>query len=330
MSKSKDPTPPEKEKSKFSSLIKRMKDVIKAAVFMGEEKGEAFVRSHAEQVFIQAHGSGKSQELESEEAKRKTEDALKKSKAAEKVLQDTPQSVLNVTEDGEGGYTRKSIWKWRPQDIWLAVMLFIWVLVMMATSITNVQINIMAGAPTVFMNAEWKSWLIAMLAGAGALLFKMLPMVFARASHQELAKRTLIAITIIMTIVWIWAFSERFQGMGAKPNLTALLINTEVSAFKDAFVFIQILTELLISACLFTWLQTIWDRYLPYTLNPNPAHPLVLEHSEQADICYEKIFARKKKSEDEWSVYQSDKQAFINEQVAAFAMAVARNQSLYS
>jgi hypothetical protein len=305
----------------------RMKLIIKAASQMDEAKREAFTADQAEQVFMQKRGSGKAEELKHDEAKRLADDDLKEAKLAHKEKIETAQFSVVLPDEDEGGTKRK---RFRPQEIFLLFQLVPAMMMMLVTSAINVYVNVMASNPKMFLDSEWKAVLLSLAAPAGALVFKMLPMVFLRASHQEQAKRLLIALTIGVTVYWIFAFSQRFEGLGSKIDLATLLLGGGATAAKDNFVFIQIFVEMMIAACIFTWVQTILDRGIPFSTIPNPAYPLVLERCEKTEIRRQKSLALQASAEEELSTYHSDKKAFVNEQHAALTMEIAKNKALYS
>lgn len=310
-----------------SKLNTDVVNVKSAAVVMPGDEGKSLLESHSGEVFTHTYGSSSPLELEQEETRRATDDSLKNLKSTEKSELDTARFIRALPDDGDGNYQRLPFRKWRTQDIIVICTLFPFMFMMMVTAAVNVYVNIMAVPSPVFLNSEWKAVLLSTLASAGSLVIKMLPSVFERQSHQEMAKRALIALTILLIIYWIILFDGRFDGIGAKPNIAAMLMNDGNS--KDHFVLVQILSEMMIAACIFQWITSLMDTYSPTKLIPNPDYPLAVERREQAQKRHQQNLQKLKDAEEALAAYQAAKQGFINEQLAALALAVSRNQSLY-
>lgn len=324
-------TPPIDEKTALEAQLNKAAeqaaDVIKSAAFMGKDEGKAFVESHSEQLFNKVYGGGQSEELEVKDANRAEDDALKQLKDAKKAKADTAERLPSIALNEDGSYKRTPLKDWQPQDLCLWTMILPIVFILMGVSVVNVQVNITATGSAAFIgDNEWKSWVMASLAGAMPFVLKLFPSVFVRVSHQELAKRGMTALTIVVIVWWAVLFAERFEGVGA----TVALEDMFSGSGNNNFVFVQTIAEMLIASSLFICLQNIWDKYAPDTLNINPAYSLVMDSHDQAEALHQQCLERQKSAVRKLSDYQADKQAFIDKHVAAFHMTFTRHQSLHN
>ncbi len=315
-------------------LKEKIAPVRKSAQAMQPDEGKTLLREHVGHVLVTHLGSKAQYEIERVEAKRVTDESTKNMKVVEAGMRDEPEYIRANPETQDDEYKRKALsqWfkSWRPQDLCVGALVFCFCILMLGTAITNLFVTITAVPSPVFMDGgEWKAWLLSLVGGGAALVIKMAPtMLFKRLRDQEMAKRVIVGLTLILVIYFFWLFNLRFDGIGATPNLADLFI-TESSGAVDHFVFVQILSEILISSVLFLWLDAITAIYSPFKLIPNPDYALTVERYEAAKKHHEQCLARLKAAEETLAAYEAAKAAFISEQIALLEQAVARHNSLY-
>ena len=316
-----------KDDVKAASQQSRLDSMIKAAVQLGADKGQKCITEQAGLIFDEQHGSIEAIKAERDEAKRLYEEAICDSKVSRKTVNDLPAYVPVMQAHDNSAASMFDFASWRGQDLIQLVLFGTLTLLCMALSVVNVQVNIMASQELVFIESPWKSWVIAMLAPAAATSIKMLPHIFASVSWQDKCKKVIYGLTALMSFIWIVQFSQTFDGIGAQPSLSDLL-NEQGSS--DYFVLVQLLAEVMIAATLFIAVQNLLDAYNPSTLKANPSRLIASEQLRIDKSACDKAFKTYQDADNKLVAHKAARQAFINEQLSAFAIALARHQALFN
>ncbi|MCY7297301.1 hypothetical protein [Alteromonas sp. a30] len=314
-----------KESDVSMALKQRLDNMIKAAVHMGADKGRQHITQQAGLLFDEQHGSIEAATAQRDEIKRLQEEAVEELKQSRKKFNDLPSYIPALRDDAPSNMF--DFTAWRAQDLIQLVLFGGFMLLCMGLSVVNAQASIAASEILVFIEAPWKAWVIALLAPAISVSLKMTPLMFSSLHWQDKCKKALYGLTALVSFIWIWQFAETFNGLGAPPSLSDML--NEQSG-GDYFVLVQLLAEVLIASSLFIALQNLLDSYNPSTLTLNPSRLIASEQLRMDKSASEKAFKAYLETDSELVALSAARQAFINEQLSAFAIAQARHQALFS
>lgn len=195
---------------------------------------------------------------------------------------------------------------------------------LMGIATVNLNSVLVSTADIAFLEAPWKAWLISALAPMASISLKCLPMAFEYPSTKRLYKKGLYSLTAIAILVWIYLVADTFQGMGGGFDVDTLL---EASAQGSmTYVLVQLLTEVLMAATLFSAWQSQLDSYHPKpvdeqvrALNKALAVNAPLVKTAQ-DAVYE--------ATDTLNALKTQRAVFINQQIEALTLQKAKHHFL--
>lgn len=306
-------------------LKERMAQAIRAAAQLGKNEGRARVEQQAGLFRDETFGALASLRVELEAAEQHYQELSHKLSAAHVLDSDTPPFVEGKAMESADGAPLPSWFSFLPIDQLKAVMFGLLTLSCMVLSLVNTQVTLMSSFIPALMENPWKAWLIAGIAPAITTSIKLLPAVVSRPLHKELCKKGIYLLTGICGLIWVYMFSVQFDGFSSGNDWSS----EGGSVFGLSFTFFQLATEILCGASMFTAFQAVLDKYQPTVPVPNAAKGLSTEHTRQTQLACDKALKAYQDIQDRYTAHEAARQSFINEQVDAFLIALARHNDLH-
>lgn len=311
------------EAERDARMRERLAMMVKAAVHLGDAEGRQHVTVQAGLIYDAQHVALSAVQAAQSDAKQHYSAASESMHRAQARLDELAAFV--AVHDAES--SAMNFTQWRAQDV-IQLMLFGgFMLLCMGLSVVNVQVNIMASQEVIFIESPWKAWVIALLAPAASTAIKMSPKMVEKLPWQERCKHVIYGVTAVVALLWVWQFSQTFDGLGGAVDIAAMLDTQSGGAH---FVFVQLLCEVLISASLFLAVQSLLDSYAPERIKPNPARAIAEEQCRLCKSAHDKALKAYQESENQLCTHEAARGAFINEQLAAFGVAMARHHALFN
>jgi len=225
---------------------------------------------------------------------------------------------------------RPSLAGWRTIDKIFVCLLVISIPTMMVISAINLQSLIENSYQPVFINAPWKAWAISLLAPCASICLKMLPKAFVLDQTKLLFKKIIYLITACVIVAWIFLFSMTFDGFST-PNIEDFAkIDVFETGIQDTrlYSFIQLMAEILISACLFMELESLFARYQPVKKEPNPQWQTLDEKIRHRKIERMDAVKHLEQETERHTQLVNARQSFINHWLDKFTFAKAHHAAI--
>lgn len=229
---------------------------------------------------------------------------------------------------------------WRTQDKMFIVILTLLIPVMMVVSTVNLQVIIESSYEPVFIASPWKTWVIALIAPLASLAIEMLPTVFDHEQTKRSYQKSLNVITVFIIILWIALFAMTFDGFST-PSVESFSADnfstnnatgaqSVETGGKDTrfYSFIQLMTEILISACLLSGWHALWNSHQPEQEEPNPKHQALAEKIRQLKTERVAIVKHLEKETARHTHLMNMRQSFINHWLGALTIAKAHHTAV--
>ena len=163
---------------------------------------------------------------------------------------------------------RPLFYRWAGFDIALCLLFGFGALAMMVISAVNLQAILVSSGNAVFIEDEYKSWLIAVLAPLLAIGIKLVPTAFEYPQNKQLYFKLLNILTALTGLVWIILIATTFEGLGTDFSIDDLLVPDSEDGTGVAYVLVQILLEIMLSSVLFQACSAIVEKYQPQKPSP--------------------------------------------------------------
>lgn len=307
-------------------LKERMGKAIRAAVQLGKDAGTARIEQQAGLFRDEVFGALESLWIELEAAKKHYAELSQKLSAAHTLDSETPSFIEGKAMESADGSPMPGLFSFLPIDQLKAIMFGILTLISMVLSLTNAQTAMMSAYIPALMEAPYKAWIIAAICPSISASLKLIPDIATRPLHKEMCKKGIYLLTGLCGLVWIYMFSVQFDGFSSGDDWST----PSGSVFGLSFTFFQLATEILCGACMFLALQGVLDKYQPTVSVPNTAKGLTTEHMRQTQLACDKALKAYQDIQDRYTASEAARQSFINEQVDAFLIALARHNDLHN
>ncbi len=219
---------------------------------------------------------------------------------------------------------------WRTIDKILACLLAVLIPTMMVISAVNLQSLIENSYQPVFINALWKSWAISLLAPCASICLDMLPQAFVHDRTKLLFKEIMYLLTAIVIVAWILLFSMTFDGFST-PNIGDFAsIDAVETGTHDTrlYSFTQLMAEILISACLFMRLESLFAHYQPVKEEPNPKWQTLEEKVKHRKIERKEVVKHLERETERHTQLVNARQSFINYWLDKLTIAKAHHAAI--
>ncbi len=219
---------------------------------------------------------------------------------------------------------------WRTIDKIQVFLLAILIPTMMVISAVNLQSLIENSYQPVFINAPWKAWAISMLAPGASICLERISEAFTHDQTKLLFKKIISLLTAFVIVAWISLFSMTFDGFST-PNIGDF---ASIDAFETGtqdtrlYSFIQLMAEILISACLFMRLESLYAHYQPAKKEPNPQWQTLDEKINHRKIERKDVVKRLEQETERHTQLVNARQSFINHWLDKLTIAKAHHAAI--
>jgi hypothetical protein len=301
-----------------------MAGAVRAALHLGKFEGKAQVEAQAATCWDAECGSLQSLQMEQEAGQAQYSILRQKLDQAHQRDNDIPPFIEGkAAEDADESV--KDFFQFLPIDRIKAGIFGTLTIAAMGLSLVNAQVALMSSYIPALMDAPWKAWLIAGIAPAISVSIKLIPHIFTRPKYSDLAKKGIYLLTVLAGLLWVTLFAQQFDGFSSGDDWTTDTGNL----FGLSFTYVQLMTEILCGAAMFTAFQSVLDRYQQYPPIPNAAKGLSTEYARQLQLACDKALKDFEAKDNAFTQHSAKRQSFINAQSEAFDIALARHNDLH-
>ncbi|MES2662122.1 MAG: hypothetical protein V4629_02345 [Pseudomonadota bacterium] len=221
--------------------------------------------------------------------------------------------VSTGSNDNNKNPIRFNNWNKRDQAYFILTAIFLLISMVMGTA--NVYSNLVESGITIFIEKPHLALCLSLLVPAASCSLKFVSNFIDFYKNQRKYGLCIYILTGITLLVWTVFFSLNFNGVSSSFNAE------EMEGFQwkgSCFVWIQLLSEILVSASLFLALEDIFNKYSPDYYCDNLEYVELdaawkihcAEHKALTEECAEK--------RQHLNQFIANRQAFINSQVAEY------------
>ncbi len=216
--------------------------------------------------------------------------------------------------------------QWSGDDqIMMVFVTFIW-FCMMVLGLSNVYSNLMASGEPLFLEEPWLAWSLSMIVPAASFAIKFVSNFFEYDTTRKHYAKFIYFLMFAGIIYWSALFSQNYQGLTSSGIDWNNLL--EGGGGDPIFVWIQLITEILIASALFLVIEDIYKKYYPTYFTPNPEYV----EAERALASHRKthVVLRDKYGDVKGRRARriAEREALINEHVADFMSLRSRFNSI--
>ncbi len=219
---------------------------------------------------------------------------------------------------------------WRTIDKISVFLLAVLIPTMMVISTINLQSLIENSYQPVFINAPWKAWAISLLAPCASICLDMLPKAFVLDQTKLLFKKIMHLLTAFVIVLWILLFSMTFDGFSTLSIGDLASIDAVETGTQDTrlYSFIQLMAEILILACLFMGLESLFAHYQPVKKEPNPQWQTLDEKIRHRKIERKDVAKHLEQETERHTQLVNARQSFINHWLDKLTIAKAHHAAI--
>lgn len=320
----KDAAAEQREELRLKGLHEQMMRAVRAAVHLGGDAAMVKIEGQAATCWDGEFGSLQSLQMEQEAGQAHYKILRQKLDKAHQRDEDIPPFIEGKAAD-DLGESVKGFSQFLPIDRMKAGIFGTLTVAAMILSLVNAQVALMSSYIPALMDAPFKAWLIAGIAPAISVSIKLLPNIFTRPKHSDLAKKGIYLLTALAGLLWVALFAQQFDGFSSGDDWSSDTGNL----FGLSFTYVQLMTEILCGSAMFTAFQAVLDRYQQYPPIPNVAKGLSSEYARQLQLACDKALKDFEASDNAFTQHSAKRQGFIQAQSAAFDIALARHNDLH-
>lgn len=203
---------------------------------------------------------------------------------------------------------------WRLKDRILLCVLIVFLVISCAMGMGNVYANLIASNP-VFIESPWLAVMISSLLPIASVSIKFVTnfMAFDR-SRKRYALFIYIA-TGIAFLCWSVLFGLNNTGVASAVNWNSFGETTDLGS---AFVWAQLMVEVLAASALFLAAEDIYMRYSPDVYLENPEYVEIEKALKDHLVAHEILREKRGKFHGRLVELTAKKQAFINEKIVEY------------
>ncbi len=240
-------------------------------------------------------------------------------KGIKQKLSQTPRDIENPQKPAI------SFGSWALDDLFTFWLCILQCPVLLVMSGANIYSNIMASGEAVFLDNPWLAVTLSFIAPAGACVIKFAAHSFEYHKPKKRYAASLALLTSACFLIWTYLFSQRFAGIGSGIDLDALL--EEGSDNGEFLVWLQMVTEILISASLVLTAEAIYRKYNPTIDSPNPLYIAACEDLQQQDQLYDALQKERVENHGRIVALEALQQIFVHDALAQFLVLRAKYKS---
>lgn len=188
---------------------------------------------------------------------------------------------------------------------------------LLAMASLNVFSNLMNSGSMVFIEHPWIAASLSVLPAVSSFSVKYFGQLLPEKYHKHYSL-ILHGMAVISLLVWCLTFGYQFHNnAGGEFDLDA--VGTSAAPdFGVAYTISQLLTEVLVSACLFVTVEDIYQKYANDTLVENPTYTVVLQHYQEAKNTLKELQNKRKADLGELKTLNAKRKIFVSENMATF------------
>lgn len=312
-----DQSPPKQD---FIRKMLHYEDAKEASQIIGEQAGLEFDQGQGADA---EHLKAKQQDLD---------ESLKASKTkldhSEKKLKNTPQTIKSGsacktdTDANTGVQDAAGFWGMKTQDQISLSLLFPALATTLVMGSANVYVNLMATGEAVFLEQPFLAVFISMLMPTGSTSLKFIANFFEYHNSKKRYSLCIYSLTATALLTWTVLFAINYTGVAGGVNWETL--GESGSSHGSLLVWIQLLSEILVSAALFLAVDEIYLKYNPYLYTENPDYINAEKALKTHQLEHENLRESRGKNMAAIAVLNAARQAYINERIADFVALRAR------
>lgn len=238
-------------------------------------------------------------------------------------LANTNRYIKSGTLHSGGKSVEDIHWKdWRPKDKVLLSLLIFCLIIAAGLGMGNVYANLVASGNAVFIENPWIALMISALMPIASVSVKFVTNFMIYDTSRKLYAKCVYAATGIAFIFWGGLFGLTHSGVGSGIDWDSLGETTDLGF---AFVWSQLLVEMLAASALFLAAEDIYMRYSPDIYVDNLEY-LELEKSvKEQRAAHEAMREKRGQLHGQLVELEAQREAFINEKVVEFISLRARH-----
>jgi hypothetical protein len=188
---------------------------------------------------------------------------------------------------------------------------------LLAMASLNVFSNLMNSGSMVFMEHPWIAASLSVLPAASSFSVKYLGQLLPE-KYRKHYSLILHGMAVMSLLVWCLTFGYQFHNnAGGEFNLD-VGNSSAAPDFGVAYTIAQLLTEVLVSACLFVTVEDIYQKYANDTLVENPTYTVALQHYQEAKNRLKDLQDKRKANLGELKTLNAKRNIFVSENMATF------------
>ena len=313
--------------SRWQCLLNKIEGFIARVRGLPEDEAKALVTEQCEAVFNEHFEADSSLEVAKAQAETTRDIANKQKKSVSEALLSTPMYLETPPDKDAQGFLSDLNCLRFGDGIQLVIFAVLTGL-SMVVSYQNVLASLLGTGMPLFIDSPSKAHFLALLAPSVAAAIKNLPAMFKTEASQCLCKRGIYAVAGISSLAWVALFAANFDGLsGNMPDISSFSLDG--SSRGNWLTFIQVFTEVTVSASLFLRFSDILKIYEPANKKDNPEYHKLQAALAQAEVAVKAADKNFKEANDALSQHQASRQAFISEALARLSVAQMKYQDLH-
>lgn len=236
-------------------------------------------------------------------------------------LANTNRYIKSGTLHSVGGKNIEDI-RWRRKDQVLLSLLIFCLIIAAGLGMGNVYANLVASGNAVFIENPWIALMISALMPIASVSVKFVTNFLIYDSSRRLYAKLIYVATGIAFLFWGGLFGLTHSGVASGINWDSL---GEATDFGFAFVFSQLMVELLAASALFLAAEDIYMRYSPDVYVDNLEYLELEKALKEQRAEHEALREKRGQLHGRLIELEAQREAFINEKVVEFISLRARH-----
>ncbi len=242
--------------------------------------------------------------------------SAKEIKKLETKIANTKQHVQGFVPNSNAGGAQQALWSdWSTKDITLLILAVGGALLAMALGSANVYSSLMASGEAVFLESPALARSLSMILPLGSLALKFVTNSMDYGSTRKFYAQSIYGLTFIVLMIWVWLFSESFQGVSGQINLDALF---KADSNAQGLVWSQFMAEMLSGTSLALAAESIYLKYNPSYFDESHEYTELRKARDAKEEEHKELLEQMADIDGELVQYDADRQAEINNREMEF------------
>ncbi len=216
---------------------------------------------------------------------------------------------------GDGNIESTSLKKWTGKDKALFGVVLVALISAMVMGFSNIFSNLMASGTPIFLETPILAAMLALLVPTASASLKFVTNFMDFDTTRKLYVRILNALTGAALLTWTILFAQSYAGITGGIDWGSL---GESNSSGTLFVWIQLVTEMLVASSLFLALEDIYMRYCPDHFIKNPEYIQITKILAEKINDHEALREERSRKQGRIKELEAARQAFINEKIADY------------